>query len=912
MAYQPKSYRKFVATAATATLVASAIAPVAGAASNFEDVAPKYKDAVDYLVNNNITQGTTPTTFGTHDNIKRGDLAIWLAKALKLDTASAPASGFEDTAGTRYDAAVSVLKAKGIVSGKSETSYAPSAYVTRGEMAIMLSRAYELSTDEKAPFTDMGAYAPYINGLYAYEITTGKTPETFGTALNITRGDLAIFLKRAAEVVKEVKVESVAAAGAKKFEVKFNSAVDTSKASITVKKGTSNVAVSKVTFSDDKKTAVVEMNSKLTEGKYTVTVSGVTKEAVSKEVEVGNEKVAGLELLSTTALMKDADTVEVGYKVVNQYGEDITSSTGMYELVPTATNGFVVTSTTSGKVSLDKSGVKSGDTFTLTLIDKNSANSVSKVVTVSDKAVSSDVAIEGVYNAKGLTLNEDNKTEDFYLTVNVKDQYGNAISNADQLNNELLVTVSNPGVADAAGFTTYEDAAKKKHTALKLDPKVAGESIITIVSKANGKAVSYKVTVEAGVKLDVVSLGAPNGLVAGGDTALLPLSVTDNKGNAITDAKKVDGKLVFSGSGYESVKVITKDGNLFAEVEVAETASQTSLVLTVQSQTNKYDTEVVTVKPTAVADAIIGLKSAVSTSIYAGESVTLQAKNFVIQDQYGREMNTASADFTATITAADTASETLEVSGLTITAGEKKGTESVTFALAGVTGSATDVTFRVVDRSEFVSYEVADVPNLYANGAEFNYSDAYAQKLVVNGVTADGKKVKLPADEFTVYETSSYLGHQNGVLDAKADTDLTKTYEGTVDVIVTINATGQELKKQVTVSEAAPKVSTVEVVRDDKAVTSIDYVVADDATPGFSKADITGVVVTDTYGVENDSLAVIDRVTFTNIKEKEGTDINVNANGTSSAALSGLAAGDTFDATFVVGGKAVKLAVTVK
>ena len=160
MAYQPKSYRKFVATAATATLVASAIAPVAGAASNFEDVAPKYKDAVDYLVNNNITQGTSATLFGTHDNIKRGDLAIWLAKALKLDTASAPASGFEDTAGTRYDAAVSVLKAKGIVSGKSETSYAPSAYVTRGEMAIMLSRAYDLSSDTKAPFSDMGAYSP--------------------------------------------------------------------------------------------------------------------------------------------------------------------------------------------------------------------------------------------------------------------------------------------------------------------------------------------------------------------------------------------------------------------------------------------------------------------------------------------------------------------------------------------------------------------------------------------------------------------------------------------------------------------------------------------------------------------------------------------------------------------------------
>ncbi|MBT2661578.1 S-layer homology domain-containing protein [Bacillus sp. ISL-45] len=257
MAYQPKSYRKFVATAATATLVASAIAPVAGAASNFTDVAPKYKDAVDYLVANNITQGATATTFGTHENIKRGDLAIWLAKALKLDTASAPASGFADTKGTRYDASVSVLKAKGIVSGKSETSYEPSAYVTRGEMAIMLSRAYDLTSTATAPFTDMGAYAPYINGLFEYEITTGKTPTTFGTALNITRGDLAIFLKRAAEVVKTPVVVSSTAVNGKELVVKFNQAIDKTDLSGKVSLTGVTFDETKTVVSDDAKTVTL-------------------------------------------------------------------------------------------------------------------------------------------------------------------------------------------------------------------------------------------------------------------------------------------------------------------------------------------------------------------------------------------------------------------------------------------------------------------------------------------------------------------------------------------------------------------------------------------------------------------------------------------------------------------------------
>jgi len=258
MAYQPKSYRKFVATAATATLVASAIAPAVGAASNFTDVAPKYKEAVDYLVANNITQGTSDTLFGTHDNIKRGDLAIWLAKALKLDTTGAAASGFVDTKGTRYDAYVSVLKAKGFISGKSATEFAPNATVTRGEMAIMLSNAYDLKSDEGTKFTDaVGNYKTAIQGLFAYGVTTGKSDTMFGTSMNITRGDLAIFLKRAAEVVKTPAVVSATAVNGKELVVKFNQAVDKTDALLSSKYSLTGETFSGVVVSEDGKTVTL-------------------------------------------------------------------------------------------------------------------------------------------------------------------------------------------------------------------------------------------------------------------------------------------------------------------------------------------------------------------------------------------------------------------------------------------------------------------------------------------------------------------------------------------------------------------------------------------------------------------------------------------------------------------------------
>jgi len=151
MAYQPKSYKKFVATAATATLVVSAIAPVASAAkpaAEFSDVAPQYKEAVAYLLDNAIAAGKTPSTFGTAENIIRVDAAIWIAKATLTDgeISAAPASNFTDVP-NRAVIYVDALKAKGYVNGTSDTSYNSYANISRGEVAMILAEAYGIEGD---------------------------------------------------------------------------------------------------------------------------------------------------------------------------------------------------------------------------------------------------------------------------------------------------------------------------------------------------------------------------------------------------------------------------------------------------------------------------------------------------------------------------------------------------------------------------------------------------------------------------------------------------------------------------------------------------------------------------------------------------------------------------------------------
>lgn len=192
-----KGNRKFIATAATAALVASAIAPAASAAAkDFTDVPDRYKDAVDFLVEKGAN-GVSATSFGTNQSIKRVDAAVFVANVLGLDTDNAPASGFTDVP-DRAAGAVNALKAAGITSGKTAASFGSSSEITRGELAIWLQRGFKLKGSADSAFTDISdRYAKAVEALVANEITNGVSATKYGVGQQAKRGDFAIFLHKA-------------------------------------------------------------------------------------------------------------------------------------------------------------------------------------------------------------------------------------------------------------------------------------------------------------------------------------------------------------------------------------------------------------------------------------------------------------------------------------------------------------------------------------------------------------------------------------------------------------------------------------------------------------------------------------------------------------------------------------------
>ncbi|WP_084543911.1 5'-nucleotidase C-terminal domain-containing protein [Paenisporosarcina indica] len=274
MSNQSKRYQKFVATAAAATLVASAM-PIAASAA-YSDVPSSLKKAVDYLTAQGIAQGYNDSTFGVSDSIKRGDAAKMIATAVGLNSSTAPKSPFKDL-NSRVEGAVNALYAAGIINGKTKTTFAPDELITRAEMAKILANAYKLDgAGVKNTFTDVNDHwDSYVNALLKSGLTKGKTATTFGANVELTRGDMALFIYRAKDLVTSDKeAPTLTYTGSTNIEVAYSSKFTLPVVTAKDNKD-ANVAVT-TTIRNSNGVVITEIDTTKS-GKYTITYSAQDK-----------------------------------------------------------------------------------------------------------------------------------------------------------------------------------------------------------------------------------------------------------------------------------------------------------------------------------------------------------------------------------------------------------------------------------------------------------------------------------------------------------------------------------------------------------------------------------------------------------------------------------------------------------
>ena len=164
---------------------------------------------IDWAYFNGITSGKTPTTFAPKDTVTRAEAMTFLWKTLGSPMPETTENPFEDVKeGKYYYYPVLWAVENEITSGTSDTTFGPKEPCTRAQILTFIWIAAgrpEPETTEN-PFTDVKEGKYYYKAvLWGVEnhITSGIAPDEFGTKNTCTRAQIVAFLYKAKDLMHE-------------------------------------------------------------------------------------------------------------------------------------------------------------------------------------------------------------------------------------------------------------------------------------------------------------------------------------------------------------------------------------------------------------------------------------------------------------------------------------------------------------------------------------------------------------------------------------------------------------------------------------------------------------------------------------------------------------------------------------
>lgn len=171
------------------------------AAGIFDDVADDawYADAVGYVNENSLMNGTSETTFEPDGQMTRAMLVTVLWRAAGEPAANGE-SMFEDIAADTYYAdAVAWASGNNIVNGYSDDIFAPDDPVSRAQIVTILWRYAGSPTAEAEDFMDENEIPDYaseaVDWAKANRIVNGREGDRFDPNGNATRAEVATILR---------------------------------------------------------------------------------------------------------------------------------------------------------------------------------------------------------------------------------------------------------------------------------------------------------------------------------------------------------------------------------------------------------------------------------------------------------------------------------------------------------------------------------------------------------------------------------------------------------------------------------------------------------------------------------------------------------------------------------------------
>ncbi len=187
------------------------IQPTIHAGRNFKDITNHWaKKEIETLVEKGIVNGMTETEFAPNANITRAQFATLLIKALEMDVPKGASVAFKDVpANVWYKDIVAAAVKSGLINGYDVNTFGPDDNITREQMAVMMARALKVkpsgtqeneNLSELNKFNDLNHISNWAQEGVAIAakngIVNGMDEHTFAPSTNATRAQGAVMILR--------------------------------------------------------------------------------------------------------------------------------------------------------------------------------------------------------------------------------------------------------------------------------------------------------------------------------------------------------------------------------------------------------------------------------------------------------------------------------------------------------------------------------------------------------------------------------------------------------------------------------------------------------------------------------------------------------------------------------------------
>jgi trimeric autotransporter adhesin len=678
---EKKVMKKSLSTVVAMSMVASMFANVAFANEASLDAQAKF----DALKKAGIFDGYADGSSGLDKEMSRAEFSAVIVRLLGLEKVSS-SSSYKDVAnhwGHTDGYIEAVTKAK-IMDGVADGTFDPDGKVTKEQLATILVRALNLQVEANAAVE--GKVSDWAKGYVAAAVKAGLIAADADFTVNAKRDVLVSATYVAKDQVPapagaKVSVAEAKASGVKAVTVKFNKAVDADKAKLELKKGTQTIAVD-TKFADDKKSATLTLKDvKISEGTYTVNLTGLDAAAVDKtsaEFTAENEKVAKLSFVNASEKIAKSKSVTVRIKSENQYGETATLTGGNYTAYVAGVSTTPKRNEDNGLLELEINAFdKSGggeyqaeiDVIPVNVFLTNSSVSAQKTFKVGTEPYVTKIELGDVkYPGDKKALTSEGDVAEVKITR--FDQYGDVISKDSAEKNSL--DFRNRLKFDAV-ITPYT------FDALILDNKAADgnnmqdpfDTLKFRLAKNVDKDAEYNATVYVGSANATVSIktqstkiatkvefGSFNGVLAEGDVEkYIPINAYDSQGNKLSAQEIADNaakndrfSISISGANYASTNngndAIVQSGEHKGKIKLDKVTSGSKGVVYVNLGIFNANIQQNVQQSFTVQDArkpesiVIDGSTPAQKAIIGGETKI----KYIVKDQHGEELKTVATD----------------------------------------------------------------------------------------------------------------------------------------------------------------------------------------------------------------------------------------------------------------------------